>query len=71
MQKGLAHLEAEGILYTKGTAGRFVTSDACVLARAREHTAKEMARHICEEAAALGLSRKKLIEYIEKEDILT
>lgn len=70
VQKSLAMLEEEGILYTKGTAGRFVTSDERILSKTRERVAREMARNICEEAASLGLSRRTLIEYIEREDIL-
>ncbi len=69
VQKSLTLLEEEGLLYTKGTAGRFVTSDVGILSRTRARVAREMAHHICEEAEALGLSRDKLIDYIKKEKI--
>lgn len=70
VQKSLTVLEEEGLLYTRGTVGRFVTSDARVLSATRERVAREMAHNICLEAKSLGLSRKKLIEYIEREDYL-
>ena len=68
MQKALSKLEEEGLLYTRGTVGRFVTSDVAVLERARESVRREFVRLWLEEANALGMSREDLLRYIEKED---
>ena len=40
MQKSLALLEEEGLLYSKGTVGRFVTSDSAILFTAKERMKK-------------------------------
>ena len=70
MQKALTHLEEEGLLYTHGTVGRFVTEDPSILARTREQLRREAVRSWLGEAAALGISRDELIHYIQQEEEL-
>ncbi len=67
MQKALTYLEEEGLLYTKGTLGRFVTADQAVLADAKEKMRKEAVRGWLTEARCLGISKDELIQYIQKE----
>ena len=67
MQKALAMLEEEGLLYTRGTVGRFVTSDRTVLERARETVRRESVCQWISEAEALGMSCDEMIRYIQKE----
>ena len=68
VQKSLTILEEEGLLYTKGTVGRFVTSDTALIDAAREKIRREYAAKWLSEARALGLDRGQMIEYITKED---
>ena len=68
MQKALSCLEAEGILYTKGTLGRFVTSDANVLSRERERMRREAVKGWITQAREMGISKEELIAYMQKED---
>ena len=68
MQKALTHLEEEGLLYAKGTVGRFITSDTAVLDAAREKMRREIVVSWLEEAHAIGMSSEELINYIKKED---
>ena len=67
MQKALSLLESEGLLYTKGTAGRFVTSDADVIEKARKKLRKEIIRNIINEAAAHEITVSELLYYIKEE----
>ena len=67
MQKALICLEEEGLLYSKGTLGRFVTDDKRVLAAAKEKMQKEAVRDWLAQARTLGISKEELIKYIEEE----
>lgn len=68
MQKALVYLEEEGLLYAKGTAGRFVTSDAEVLRRASENYKLSLMRRLVSEAVIAGITKKELIEFIRSEE---
>ncbi|MBR6553832.1 MAG: GntR family transcriptional regulator [Clostridia bacterium] len=67
MQKALTLLEDEGLLYSRGTVGRFVTTDTAVLERCRETVRKDAVRHWIEEARELGITKEELMNYIEQE----
>ena len=67
MQKALSLLEEEGLLYSKGTAGRFVTADASILKKGKEDMRRELIVALLSQARELGISDKELIEYIETE----
>ena len=64
MQRAFAVLEAEQLFITRGTIGRFITTDTEVLARAREVMRRETVARLIEEAAAVGISPTELIESI-------
>ena len=64
MQRALADLEAEGILLSRGTVGRFVTTDTDVLGRAQTVLHEETIRRVVGEALALGITREELIAYL-------
>lgn len=66
MQKALSYLEEEGILYTKGTVGRFVTVDERTISASREKMRREFARKTIEESRAVGMNTEELIEYIKE-----
>lgn len=68
VQKSLSLLEEEGLLYSKGTAGRFVTSDAEVLKNAREVMGRELVRELLTRSRAVGISKEELIKLIEEEN---
>lgn len=66
VQRALAELEREGLLYTKGTVGRFVTSDADVLERARETMHREAMTNLVGELLSLGITKEELISFIQE-----
>ena len=64
MQRAFAVLEDERLFITRGTVGRFITTDTEVLERAREILRQETVVHLVEEAAAVGMTPDELIESI-------
>ena len=51
MQRALAQLEAEGLVYTERTTGRFVTEDTALLEQLRDETARAMTAEYLEKNA--------------------
>ena len=70
MQRALTQLEDEGLLSSRGTLGRFVTSDLAVLDAARTSMHEETMRNLLKEALALGITKNDLIRFIQKEETL-
>lgn len=64
MQRAFSVLEEEQLFVTRGTVGRFITTDTAVLERAREALRRETVAHLLEEAKAVGLEPDQLIEAI-------
>ncbi len=67
VQKALTILEEEGLLYTRSTVGRFVTSDTEVLDTARRRIRRDTIRQIVEQTDTLGITKEQLIELIKEE----
>lgn len=67
MQKALSILESEGILCSRGTVGRFVTSDVATLDAAKDRVRRITVRKWMREAEQLGISTDELINYIKEE----
>ena len=70
VQKALQHLEEEGLLYTKGTVGRFVTPDATVIERMRDRLRRETIRSWLAQLHELDISTDELIQFIKEEEKL-
>ena len=54
MQRALAQLEAEGLVYTERTTGRFVTEDTALLEELRDETARAMTAEYLEKMRGIG-----------------
>ena len=67
VQKALQELEDEGIIYSRATAGRFVTADPEKLKSARDVAAKKLVKDFLSSAKALSLSAEECIKMIEEE----
>jgi len=64
MQRAFSVLESEQLFVTRGTLGRFITTDEAVLAAARETLRRETVAKLTEEALAMGLTPEELIQGI-------
>jgi GntR family transcriptional regulator len=65
MQKALAELERNGLVYTQRTAGRFITEDKEMLEKVRKELAAEQIQMFFEKMNQLGFSREETIALIE------
>ncbi len=67
VQRALADLEAEGLIYSESTSGRFVTGDTELIAAAKHKAAKEFVEEFLMKAQELSISKAELIKMIEEE----
>ena len=57
MQRALAELEREGLLYSERTSGRFVTEDSAMIAKIKEGLAQEVIDDFFSRMERLGYVR--------------
>lgn len=67
VQRALGVLEEEGLVYTQGTQGRFVTQDAARLSVAAERVKRKTVKRFLERAEAIGLDATRIIAIIKEE----
>lgn len=67
MQKALAELERMELVYTKRTAGRFITGDMEKIAMCREHMVMTQATEFCEKMRQFGLTKEQVFEILKKQ----
>lgn len=67
VQRALTELEDEGIIYSKGTSGRFVTDDLALIENARHKVAKSVVNDFVSQAKRLGITKAEIIRMIEEE----
>ena len=71
MQRALADLEQENLIYAQRTAGRFVTSDMYVIDHAKFQLAQEQMQNFLTAMSQLGYDKQQAIALLqnkEKED---
>lgn len=66
MQKALAELERQGLLYSQRTAGRFVTEDEGRIREMKRRAAKEAVGVFLKQMQNLGLDESEIIELIQE-----
>ncbi|MBE6532348.1 MAG: GntR family transcriptional regulator [Ruminococcaceae bacterium] len=66
VQRAFSLLESEGLIESRGTLGRFVTSDPEKVKRAREIEAASIALEFVREADELKISKAEIIKLIEE-----
>ena len=66
VQKALAELEAERLIYTERTNGKFVSTDKAVLENAKNALANEALTNYLRQMKNLGFDREQASEFIKK-----
>ena len=66
MQRALSLLEEEELLISRGTVGRYVTSELATIEEARKKICFDTVKRLCLETKALGISHSELIDYIKE-----
>ena len=65
LQKALAELEREGLVYTQRTSGRFVTEDENMIADAKKELAFEQIENIFAKLIEMGYTREEILALVE------
>ncbi len=66
MQKALAELEQNGLLYSQRTSGRYVTEDEKMILKAKNTIALEEIKDFLQKMSKLGFNSQETISLIEK-----
>lgn len=65
MQRALTQLEADGLLHTQRTSGRFVTEDTVRIAALREELARALTQEYLARMRALGCTAEEIQRYVQ------
>lgn len=66
MQRALAELEREGLVFSQRSSGRFVTEDTGVIAAAREALAAEHVRRFRQAMRGLACTEDEIMDFLAK-----
>ena len=69
MQRALADLEREGLLYTNRTSGRYVTEDKKMIDSVRERIAADRIAEFLSGMNQLGFTKEQIIALLDKSSI--
>ncbi len=67
MQRALAELERDGLVYSQRTTGRFVTEDNTMINQAKRSLAQRHVKTFLEAMLRLGFQREEIIDLITQE----
>ena len=67
MQRALAELERDGLVYSQRTAGRFVTEDAAMIEQANRGLARGHIQTFLEAMGRLGYAREEILDLLRQE----
>ena len=68
MQRAMAELELQGLIYSLRTSGRFVTDDTAVIEGARKRLARRQAENFLSGMSKLGYDRRKALALLTEPD---
>ena len=66
MQKALAELEAEGLVYTERTNGKFVTANKELIEKIKRKLAKEKVNNYIKDMKNIGITYEQSIQYLQE-----
>ena len=66
MQRALAELERDGLVYADRTVGRFITEDEELISKMREAVAQEIIGQFIQQMKSLGFSDQEAMEQFKK-----
>jgi len=67
MQRALAELERDGLVYSQRTAGRFVTEDRDMIEEAKRGLAEEQITNFMAAMTRLGYGKKEIVDLVSKQ----
>ena len=66
MQKALAELEDEGLVYTERTNGKFVTENKELIEKIKKELAKEKVNNYLNDMKNIGIAYEESIKYLQE-----
>ena len=66
MQKALAELEDEGLIYTERTNGKFVTENKELIEKLKKELAKEKVNNYLKDMNNIGISYEEALKYLQE-----
>lgn len=66
MQKALAELESENLIYTERTNGKYVTEDEQLLEKAKKELALEKVNNYLNSMKSIGISYESAVKYLQE-----
>ena len=66
MQKALAELEEEGLVYTERTNGKFVTENKELIEKIKKELAKEKVNNYLNDMKNIGIAYEESIKYLQE-----
>ena len=67
VQRALCALEEDGLVESRGTLGRFVTSDTSVIERCRDEDAKRLITAFIDNARQMSITDDQILNMIKEE----
>jgi Predicted transcriptional regulators len=67
MQRALAELERDGLVYSQRTAGRFVTEDRTMIENAKRSLAQAQIQTFLSAMTRLGYQKKEILSLVDQE----
>ena len=65
MQKALAELEKEGLIYTERTNGKFVTDNKELIKKIKRELAEEKVKKYIKDMSNIGITYEEAIQYLQ------
>jgi len=66
MQKALLELEAEGLVYTERTNGKFVTENKKLIEKIKKELAKEKVNNYLKDMKNIGITYEEAFKYLQE-----
>ena len=66
MQKALAELESEGLIYTERTNGKFVTDNKELIETIKRELAKEKVNNYINDMKNIGITYEEAVHYLQE-----
>lgn len=68
MQKALAELEREGLIYTERTNGKYVTSDEKLIEKVKLEIIDEKVNNFLKDMKKIGITNEEIKKYFERNE---
>ena len=66
MQKALAELENEGLIYTERTNGKFVTDNKDLIEKVKRELAEEKVNNYIKDMKNIGITYEEAVKYLQE-----